>query len=104
MSRGPLTDDQVRRHGEDGYYIARGLYDAEEMDLLSRAAREDKTLDQHAIQRKYGEGGMAKLTLWNHAGDDIYGMFSRGRRLVDSMEKLLGGEVYHYHSSWYTWR
>ncbi|MFV1966063.1 MAG: phytanoyl-CoA dioxygenase family protein [Pirellulaceae bacterium] len=98
MSRGPLTESQVRQFQENGYYIARGLYDAEEMVLLSRAAREDKALDEHAIERKDGEGGVAKLTLWNHPGDDIYGMFSRGRRLVDSMEQLLGGEVYHYHS------
>ena len=98
MPHGVLTDHHVRRFHEDGYYIARGLYDAEEMKLLSRAARKDKALDDHAIQRKDGEGGIAKLTLWNHPGEDIYGMFSRGRRLVDSMEKCLGGEVYHYHS------
>jgi hypothetical protein len=98
MARSSLTEDEVRQWHEDGYFIARGLYDAQEMDLLSRAAREDKTLDQHATRRDDGEGGVAKLTLWNHPGDDIYGMFSRGRRLVDSMERLLGGEVYHYHS------
>jgi hypothetical protein len=98
MPRGPLTDDEAQQFHEDGYFIARGLYDPEEMDLLSRAARQDKALDDHAIHRSDGEGGVARLTLWNHPGDDIYGMFSRGPRLVDSMEKLLGGEVYHYHS------
>jgi hypothetical protein len=98
MSNGPLTEGQVHQFHEDGFYIARGLYDAEEMALLSRAAREDKALDEHAVERKDGEGGVARLTLWNHPGDDIYGMFSRGRRLVDTMEQLLGDEVYHYHS------
>jgi ectoine hydroxylase len=98
MSPGPLTDSQVRQFQEDGYFIARGLYDAEEMSLLSRAAREDKALDEHAVEREDGEGGVARLTLWNHPGDDIYGMFSRGHRLVDTMEQLLRGEVYHYHS------
>lgn len=39
-----------------------------------------------------------RLTVWNQPGDDIYGMFARGSRLVDSMEALLEGEVYHYHS------
>jgi len=38
------------------------------------------------------------MSLWNHPGDVIYGMFGRCRRIVDSMEKLLEGEVYHYHS------
>jgi hypothetical protein len=98
MSRGPLTESEVCQFHEDGFVIARGLYDADEMALLNRAAREDKALDEHAIQRSDGEGGVAKLALWNHPGDDIYGMISRGRRLVDSMERLLGGEVYHYHS------
>jgi len=98
MPRGPLTDDEVCQFREDGYFIARGLYDTEEMDLLSQAARQDKALDDHAIERNDGEGGVARLALWNHPGDDIYGMFSRGPRLVDSMENLLGGEVYHYHS------
>lgn len=98
MSERSLSEKQVRQFHEDGFFIARKLYDAEEMQLLSRAARQDKALDEHAIRRKDGEGGVAKLTLWNHPGDDIYGMFSRGRRLVDTMEKFLGGEVYHYHS------
>lgn len=98
MTQKALNEEQIRQFHEDGFYVARGLYDAEEMDLLGRAAREDKALDDHAVLREDGEGGVAKLTLWNHPGDDIYGMFSRGPRLVDSMEKILGGEVYHYHS------
>ncbi len=98
ISKGPTSAAQVRQFHEDGYFIARGLYDAEEMALLSRAAREDKALDEHAVERNDGEGGVARLTLWNHPGDDIYGMFARGGRLVDTMQQLLDGEVYHYHS------
>ena len=36
--------------------------------------------------------------LWNHPGDDLYGMFSRNRRIVDRVEELLTDEPYHYHS------
>src|SRR6267154_6248874 len=39
-----------------------------------------------------------KLTLWNKAGDDLFGLVSRCHRIVDSMEQLLADEVYHYHS------
>ena len=39
-----------------------------------------------------------RLSLWNHPGDGVYGMFARCERMVRSAEKLLGGEVYHYHS------
>jgi ectoine hydroxylase-related dioxygenase (phytanoyl-CoA dioxygenase family) len=38
------------------------------------------------------------MTLWNHPGEDLWGMVSRSNRIVASMEQLLEGEVYHYHS------
>jgi len=38
------------------------------------------------------------MSLWNQPGNGIYGMVARSRRIVDSMEKILNGEVYHYHS------
>jgi ectoine hydroxylase len=98
MEKQLLAKEQVRHFHEDGFVLMRRYYDKEEIGLLGRAAREDRALDEHAILRKDGEGGIAKLTLWNHPGDDIYGMFARGRRIVDAMEQLLGGEVYHYHS------
>ena len=31
-------------------------------------------------------------------GDSVYGLASRAEKMVDTMEHLLGGEVYHYHS------
>ena len=98
MARGPLTDDEVRQYHEHGYVAVRELFDAEEIDLLGRSAREDHALDQHAFGRADGEGGRVRLSLWNHPGEGIYGMFARCRTIVDSVEKLLGGEVYHYHS------
>jgi hypothetical protein len=52
----------------------------------------------HSMPVKDAKGRQSKLSLWNHPGDDIYGMISRGRRMVDAMEQLLGEEVYHYHS------
>src|SRR5262245_55429334 len=93
-----LTDEQVSRYHEDGYVLARGFFDAAEIDLLGRAAREDHELDKRSFGRADGEGGTVRLSLWNHPGDGIYGMFSRCERMVRSCEKLLGGEVYHYHS------
>jgi ectoine hydroxylase-related dioxygenase (phytanoyl-CoA dioxygenase family) len=40
----------------------------------------------------------ARLSLWNHPGDTLYGMFARCETIVNSAERLLEGEVYHYHS------
>jgi Phytanoyl-CoA dioxygenase (PhyH) len=97
MSR-VLSDAAVAEYHDRGFHIARGLFDREEIDLLSRAAKEDHDLDKRAFGRADGEGGKVRLSLWNHPGDGIYGMFARCERVVRSAEKILGGEVYHYHS------
>jgi ectoine hydroxylase len=98
MSHPALTDSQVARYQEDGFVLVEGFFDAQEVSLLSRAAKEDHELDKRAFGRADGEGGKVRLSLWNHPGDGIYGMFARCERMVRSAEKLLGGEVYHYHS------
>jgi hypothetical protein len=82
----------------DGYLIAHRLFDPNEIELLRRAAKEDRALDDLAFGRADGAGGSVRLSLWNHPGDDLYGMFARSRRVVDSVAQLLGDEPYHYHS------
>ncbi len=93
-----LTEAQVQDYERDGYVIVRGMFDSEEIDLVHQAALSDRALDQKSFGRADGEGGTVRLSLWNHPGDNVYGMVARSSRLVDSMEELLGGEVYHYHS------
>ncbi len=94
----PLTELQVAQYQVDGYILAKQLFSTEEMDLLRRAAKEDRELDRHSFGRADGEGGTVRLALWNHPGEGIYGTFARCARMVRSAEKILGGEVYHYHS------
>jgi hypothetical protein len=98
MALGPLSDEQAREYQQRGFVLVTRMFDDEEIGLLGRAAREDKTLDDHAFGKADGEGGKVRLSLWNHPGDSIYGAFARCASIVDSAEKLLGGEVYHYHS------
>jgi hypothetical protein len=93
-----FSDKQMNDFHRDGYVMARSLFDHAEIALLKKSAVEDRELDKHSFGRKDGEGGTVRLTLWNHPGDNIYGMFARCHRVVDSVEALLEGEVYHYHS------
>jgi phytanoyl-CoA dioxygenase PhyH len=93
-----LSDDAVGQYHSDGYYLAKGFFDTQEIDLLRRSAKEDNELDKRSFGRADGEGGVVRLSLWNHPGDGIYGMFARCERMVRSCEKILGGEGYHYHS------
>lgn len=98
MPPAPLDDAQLAHYRSEGYVLARGMFEPDEIDLLRRAAKEDRELDKRSFGRGDGEGGTIRLSLWNHPGDGIYGMFARCRRVVDSMERVLEGEVYHYHS------
>lgn len=75
-----------------------GLFHQHEMELLTEAATGNNTLKDHALQRQDDAGRSSKLTVWNHPGDDIFGRFSRCERIVNTMEHLLGDEVYHWHS------
>jgi hypothetical protein len=98
MPTGRFSNQQIADYHRDGYYILPSLFDAEEIELLSRSAKEDREIDNHAFKRDDGTGAEVRLSLWNHPGDGIYGMFARCRRVVDSVEQLLEDEAYHYHS------
>lgn len=98
MTISKLTLQQIAAYHEDGFVIVPGFFDQEEIGLLSRAAHEDRVLDQKSFSKDDGTGAKVRLSLWNHPGDGIYGMFARCHKLVDSVEQLLNDEVYHYHS------
>jgi ectoine hydroxylase len=98
VARGAINETELQAYHRDGYVVVKGMFDSEEIELLRRAAKQDRALDEHSFAKADGEGGEVRLSLWNHPGDGIYGMFARCRSVVDSAEKLLGGEVYHYHS------
>jgi len=94
----PLNEEQLERYHRDGYLLVERMFDAAEIDLLRRASKEDRALDDHAVGRDDGEGGSVRLSVWNQPGAGIYGMFARCRRLVDAADQVLGEEAYHYHS------
>ena len=98
MAKGAITDEMVAAYHADGYVLVRAMLDEVETPLLSRAAREDRILDEKSFRKGDGEGGLIRLSVWNHPTDTIYGMVARSRSIVDSAEKLLGDEAYHYHS------
>jgi hypothetical protein len=93
-----FTTEELARYHRDGYLLVPALFDQEEMRILLAYAKNDEALVAGATGRKDSTGQVTKLTLWNLAGDDLYGMFSRSPRIVDRMEQILGGEVYHYHT------
>src|SRR6185503_16055752 len=92
-----LTTEQIELFTRDGYLLVRDLFDEEEMDLLLNIARGDQQLEQQAHERLDLSSGRSKLWITGSLGEDIYSAFVRCARIVDPMEQMLGGEVYHYH-------
>ena len=93
-----LTKEQLAAFHEDGLVIVRGLFDAEETALLRRAMEEDPQVRDHILDRLDANGAATRISLWNRAGDSVYGLAARCARVVDTMEALLGGPIYHFQS------
>lgn len=93
-----ITKEEKEKFLEDGFIVLKSLFSKEEIDALSNKAHNDRQMDKSSSSMDDGKGNAVRLSLWNHPGDGIYGMFARCKKLVESVEELLGGEVYHYHS------
>jgi len=93
-----LTREQRAAFDRDGYVLVRGFFDQEEARLLQTAIDQDPAIRGHFYNRGDAEGMTTKMATWNHPGESVYGYAARSHKMVDTMEDLLGGEVYHYHS------
>ncbi len=82
----------------DGYVLKPAFFDAEEVALLGRAIALDPAIARNITRLADSHGASTELALWNHPGEDVFGMVARSARVVDGVELLLGGAVYHYHS------
>jgi hypothetical protein len=92
-----VSEQQIRQFHEDGFFLVERLFDSEQIELLRKIARLEHADDQLAARRRDGQGGAIRLAVENELGDNMGSAFVRSRSIVDTMERLLGGEVYHYH-------
>ena len=98
MQFGRVSVEEAERFREDGMLLKRGYFDAEEIALLRRAIGKDDSLQANMVEIPDPEWVKTELVVWNHPGDDLFGAVARCARIVEAMESMLGGEVYHYHS------
>jgi ectoine hydroxylase len=56
----------------------------------------DPEVREYMLDRLDSTGASTRIALWNRAGDSVYGMAARCERMVDTMEEILGGPVYHF--------
>ncbi len=89
-----MCDDFCR----DGFVIVRQLFNEEEIGYIRTAVETDPNIQNNFYDRGDNAGLSTKLISWNHPGDSTYGLAARSTRIVDPLEVLLGGEIYHYHT------
>lgn len=93
-----LSNKQVIDYHQDGFLVVRNFFSSAEIDLLYQTAT-DESVVNHAFDLNDQEGKKTRLTLWFTAGDDPFGLMSRCKRMITSVQELLGvGEVCHFHS------
>ena len=93
-----LSAADIGRFHADGFVIVRAMFDTAETELLRCAMEQDPEVADHMLDRLDAHGAATRIALWNRAGASVYGMAARCERMVDTMEALLGGPVYHFQS------
>jgi ectoine hydroxylase len=94
----PTYENELHNFQTDGFVMVRNLLSDEETRIVVEAAHEDQKMLGSAFELADTGGSRIRLSGWNYAGDDTFGLVARLPRVVDRMETFLEGEVYHYHS------
>ena len=93
-----LAAEELRAFQEDGFLVKRGLLGGEEVGLLQEALVTDEALRSHSYGLDDSSGGQTVIAVWNHPSEDTLGIVPKLPRIAKTVETMLGGEVYHYHS------
>src|SRR5262244_4313243 len=93
-----LDAARISEFNDKGFTYARGLFTPDEVKLLTDAMEQDPAVRGSILDRRDGEGRSTRIALWNRAGDSVYGLAARCRRMADTSASLLGGPIYHFQS------
>jgi hypothetical protein len=69
-----LTQEQLDQYQEEGYLIIKSLFNAEEVELLHHASKNDTVISENSYELLDASGFKTKLALWYTPGNDIYGI------------------------------
>ena len=94
----PLRDEQIAQFKRDGYLMIANLFDAGEVELMIRVARRTARCTSTPLAEKTLRAARVGSRSGTTPATTSSGLSRGSRRIVDAMEQLLGGEVYHYHS------
>ena len=76
-----------------------GLFDKEEMSILSDTIDCDDILRRNEFSVNDAEGRAASLAIWDYLSDDTYGNFIASRRMYKIISGLMNNQsMMHYHT------
>ena len=78
--------------------LFRSLLNPKELAKLKENLEREDGILQYSYGRGDGHGRVSRMCLWNQPGNDLTGMVGRCKKVAETMELLLEGEVYHYHT------
>jgi ectoine hydroxylase-related dioxygenase (phytanoyl-CoA dioxygenase family) len=93
-----FTKDHLKAYHRDGYVVVRKLFSKTEVELLYKLALEDDLINSKSYDRVDASGLKTRLALWYSLDKSLYSKFARSKRIVNAVDKILGGKAAHYHS------
>ena len=83
---------------ENGFVVKRGLFNALEVSLILKSLKSDPKIKKNMFFRRDNLKRKTRAIQWNNPGESSYGIGARMFRVVNVVEELLKGEVYHWQS------
>lgn len=96
-----VTEEMLQSYKDLGYFLIRGFLTNEEVSKLKTAVEHER-FTKHSYGLTDEDKRQAGLIMWKHPGNDVTGMLARCEKVAGTCEKVLGGEVYHYHTKLFT--
>jgi len=93
-------DELAQEYTETGFAYARQMFTADELAPLAGSLVDGAAPGGFSVPDSLG--GKQELSVWLELGDDLIGVIPRLEPIVEIAERLIGGDVYHWHSklSW----
>jgi len=93
-----LSDEEMSCYQRDGFFIRRKLFNTQEISHMAEALEGDPRIKENLFVRRDTANQKTRAVQWNNPGKSSYGIAARTTRVVNAVESLLGGEVYHWQS------
>ncbi|MFK8186313.1 MAG: phytanoyl-CoA dioxygenase family protein [Phormidesmis sp.] len=94
----PLTQDELNFYRENGYVIVRGVFDAEEMELVRSVCQSDSSLESALKLVIDDQGRSWGASVWAGLNDSLVSVVNQTARMVEMAEAITCEPCYFMYS------